>query len=132
MPLNGLVVKDAATSMTVVGGSDLTFSLDGIPILSGVHVSASAVADFRLRPHMGFKYMAPKKLADGTWTRERWFLVFTYPELIDGVIKDNVIRQEVHMQLGSALKLQMALISAQILGRVAAGSQNYLSTGALA
>lgn len=132
MPLNGLVVKHGVTSMTVVGGTDKTYTQDGLPVLNGIHVSDASTADFRLRPHIGFKYRPPKKLSDGSWTRERWTWTITIPELIDGVIQNTVRRGELEVPPGSTMKDNVNFIDAQISGKVATGAAGYLGTGSLA
>lgn len=132
MPLNGLVLKSGVTSMTVVGGTDKTFSIDGMPITNGVHVSDGSVADFRLRPHLSFKYRPPKKLSDGSWTRERWAWTITTPELIDGTIQNTVRRGELEVPPGSTKKDEVNFMDAQISGKVASGALGYIATGSLA
>lgn len=132
MPLNGLVIKHGVTSMTVVGGTDKTYTQDGMPIVNGIHVSDGSTADFRLRPHMSFKYRPPKKLSDGSWTRERWAWTITIPELIGDKIENTVRRGELEVPPGSTQKDNVNFLDAQISGKVASGASGFLATGSLA
>lgn len=132
MPLNGLVVKTGVTSMSVTGGTDKTYTLDGMPIQNGVHISDGSVADFRVRPHMSMKYRPPRKLSDGTWTRERWAWTITIPEEIGGVIVNTVRRGELEVPPGSTKKADVNFIDAQISAGTATGAAGFIATGSLA
>lgn len=81
MPLNGMVLKDGATGMTPVGGSDMTFTLDGTSVANGVHVSNAANSDFLTRENFTFKYRPPKQNADGSWTKAKFSIVYAEPSV---------------------------------------------------
>lgn len=130
MPLNGLVLKSGATSLSVTGGSDKTYTLDGITVLNGVHIS-DANADFRLRQGITAKYRPPRKLTNNTWSREKFSFVVNIPEEIAGVIENTTFRGELDVPPGSTKKLEALLSAGQIIG-VANGASGFISTGSLA
>lgn len=81
MSINGMNIADNATSIAVTGGSALAFYPDGQEVSNGVHVAATAVADFRVRPHVTFRNKNPQRKADGSFTNSTRTIVFTYPYL---------------------------------------------------
>lgn len=130
MPLNGLVLKSGATSLSVTGGSDKTYTLDGIAVLNGVHVSDNN-ADFRLRQGITAKYRPPRKLNTSAWSREKFSFVVNIPEEIAGVIENTTFRGELDVPPGSTKKLEALLSAGQIMG-VSNGASGFIATGSLA
>lgn len=66
--LIGLSIADAATSCAATGGTAQVFNPDGLEVKNGLHLAASAVADFRIRPHITFRNVQPKRLASGKFS----------------------------------------------------------------
>lgn len=108
MPVNGMVLKDAATGITVVGGSDMTFQSDGVAVANGVHVANMAQADFRLRENATVKYRPPKQNADLTWSKGKWSITYAEPSLdANGRVLYDVGRIEVELNPTSAASVGM-------------------------
>lgn len=81
MPINGLSIAHGATSLSVTGGTARAFTPDGQTVTNGVHVAASAVTDFRVRPHISFKNRNPVRRSDGTYSQGTRTFVYTEPYL---------------------------------------------------
>lgn len=83
MPLNGMILKDAATAITVTAGTDMTFTVDGQAVANGIHLSNAAQTDFRIRENMTIKYRPPVQNPDKTWKKGKWSISYTEPA-VDG------------------------------------------------
>lgn len=106
MPINGMILKDAATGITVVGGSDMTFTIDGLPVANGIHVSNAAQADFRLRENITVKYRPPVQNPDKTWKKAKWSISYTEPSVdANGVMTYDVGRIELELAPTSAVSV---------------------------
>lgn len=81
MPLKGMILKDGATGMTPVGGTDMTFTLDGTAVANGIHTSNAANADFLTRENFTFKYRPPKQNADGSWAKAKFSIIYAEPSV---------------------------------------------------
>lgn len=81
MPINGMTLLSGATN-NATGGTSKTFSVDGLQVKSGVHVSDLSVTDFRLRPGITFKSRMPAKRADGSWQKGKFSATLTIPKLL--------------------------------------------------
>lgn len=87
MPVNGLSIQTGATSLSVTGGTAQAFTPDGQTVTNGVHVAASAVADFRVRPHISFQNRNPVRKGDGSYTQGTRTFKLTVPYMdADGVV----------------------------------------------
>jgi hypothetical protein len=118
MPLNGAIVKSGATAMTPTGGSDKTFTSDGVVIPNGIHLANAGQTDFRIREHLAIRNRVPTLNGNGTWTRDRKAITFTAPKaLADGTYVNNVVRieREVHPESSAAEAKELCLIAAQLL-----------------
>lgn len=95
MSIDGMSVLNAATSMSVTGGTATTFEVDGTPVATGVRVSDTVETDLRLKKHFTFKRNAAKLQSNGTFSKEKRSVVLTIPaELADGSISYQVARVE--------------------------------------
>lgn len=93
MPINGLSISHGATSLSVTGGTARAFTPDGQTVTNGVHVAASSVSDFRVRPHISFKNRNPARRSDGTFTQGTRTFVSTQPylEAATGIVHYDTI-----------------------------------------
>lgn len=81
MGLNTMSIMDNPTSLSVTGGTAQAFTADGQSVNNGLHVAANAVTDFRIRPHISFRNVSPKKQANGKFTLGRTTRTITDPYL---------------------------------------------------
>lgn len=79
--LKGLSLADAATSCSVTGGTAQVFNADGLEVKNGLHLSATAVADFRVRPHLTFRNIHPKRLSNNRFSNGVRTIIVTDPYL---------------------------------------------------
>lgn len=79
MSINGLSILTAATSLSVTGGTAQVFTPDGQSVTNGIHVAASAVTDFRIRPHISFQNRNPVRKGDGSYTQGTRVVKLTVP-----------------------------------------------------
>lgn len=103
MPINGMILKDAATAIAVTGGTDMTFTVDGLPVANGTHVSNAAQADFRLRENATFKYRPPVQNPDKSWKKGKWSVSYSEPAVdANGTMTYDTGRLEVELAPTSA------------------------------
>jgi len=88
MTISALALVDGATSLSVTGGTAKQYGPDGQKVDTGIHVSDTTVADFRLKPHITFKNRNPQLMGNGTWQKGVRGVVMTYPYLCT----DNIVR----------------------------------------
>jgi hypothetical protein len=132
MPLNGAIVKKDATSLSVTGGTDQTFSPDGVQVSGGIHLADMAEADIRIRRQLTIKNKASALNADGTWSKDRRSITLVSPiTLTSGKTSFPLIRIEVesHPENTAAARLDLALMGAQFLSD--ADFASYLAGGNL-
>ena len=87
MGILSLSIMDNATSLSVTGGTAQAFGPDGQLVTNGVHVAATAVADFRVRPHVSFKNKTPLRKSDGSFGYGSRTMTVTEPYLhTDGLV----------------------------------------------
>lgn len=118
MPLNGAVVKSGATAMTPTGGTDKTFTTDGVTVPQGLHLANAAQTDFRIREHATVRNRVPVLLPTGKWTRDKKSVSITVPKVLsDGTYVNNVIRleREVHPESTAAEATELNMLMAQAL-----------------
>jgi hypothetical protein len=104
--------------MTPTGGSDKTFTNDGVVIPSGIHIANAGQADFRIREHVAIRNRNPSLNGNGAWSRDRKAITYTVPKLLaDGTYVNNVIRieREVHPESTAAEALDLNMVGAQLL-----------------
>lgn len=118
MPIQSAVVKRGATSASVVGGSDVTFTPDGQSVNGGVHTSDSSQTDFRIRQNMTIKNKLPTLLGDGTYSKDRKTVSIVAPKILaDGTTVFNLIRieREVHPESTAAEAFELNMLAAQVV-----------------
>lgn len=95
MPLNGLSISDASTSLSVTGGSAKAFTITSVPVPNGINVADFTETDFRLRRHITFRNRNPAKQPNGEFSKAKRSFNFTTPiAAADGSIKYIVDRWE--------------------------------------
>lgn len=118
MPIQSAVVKTGATGLTVVGGSDMSFSPDGVSVPNGIHVSVATDADFRTRRNATFKQKLPTLVNGNGYSKDKKTVVFVAPKILaDGTTVFNLIRieREVHPESSAAEALELNLVGGQLL-----------------
>lgn len=131
MSITNATLKESATSLTVVAGDDLVFTSDGEEVKSGVHTSAAAVTDFRIRPSITLQNRNPKLIA-GVFTKAKRTVKIVLPKILaDGSTVYNVRRVEAedHPECTVAEVDNLNFLTAQVLSQVA--YQSFLRTGNL-
>lgn len=118
MPLNGAIVKKDATGITVVAGTDQTFTNDGAEIVNGAHFVDVGVADFRIRRGLTCKVKQPTYSPTSGYSKDRKSITLTCPKILaDGTTVFNLIRieREVHPESTAAEAVDINRVAAQLL-----------------
>lgn len=132
MPANNLTLKTAATSLTVVAGTDQVYTETGVQVPGGVNVSNAAQVDFRVRENITFKSREPKKASDGTWSKAKRSVTLLLPMLLaSGDTVFNLVRMdmELHPETLAAEVLEARMLAGQILSTTSLA--NFFSSGSL-
>jgi hypothetical protein len=132
MGAQNVTLKKDATSIAVTGGTDLNFTPDGVSVSNGLHLSASSVVDFRVRPSVTLKTRNP--VFNGvTFSKGKRWLTITFPQILaDGTMAYNLRRIEIedHPELSASEALNQTYQAAQLL--FDSDLASFLSTGSLA
>lgn len=118
MALNNSVIKAAATSLSVTGGTDVTFKVNGQTVANGIQLHNEGQADFRIRENLTAKNRPPVAGKDGAYTKGKQQVTLVMPKLLaSGAITYNLFRGEleVHPETTAAEKLDLKLRGAQIM-----------------
>lgn len=118
MAIQNAVVKSGSTAMTPTGGSDVTFTPDGLSVANGIHVADAAQTDYRIRRNMTLKNKVPTLLADGSYSKDKKSVTLVAPKILaSGKTVFNLIRleREVHPESTAAEALDLCMIGAQLL-----------------
>lgn len=133
MSVQNAVVKSGSTAMTPTGGTDVTFTPDGLSVANGVHIADAAQADFRIRRNITLKNKVPTLLADGTYSKDKKSVTLVCPKILtSGKTVFNLIRieREVHPESTAAEALDLCMIGAQLLSDT--DFTSFWSSGSLA
>lgn len=133
MALNGAIIKTGVTAMTPTGGSDVTFTSDGVSVTNGIHVADATQADIRIRKNATFKNKPEQLGSDGVWTKARRTITIVVPKTLASTKSSfPLIRIEVetHPEQTAAEKLDLCMMGAQALSNAAIAS--FLASGNLA
>lgn len=107
MPLRGLTISDAATSLSVTGGTSKTFTESSVVVPGGVNVADFAEANFLLRRHITFRNRNPQKQSDGTFSKAKRSFVFTTPvDAGGGKIDYLVTRVETEIPVSASASIE--------------------------
>lgn len=118
MPINNSVIKASATSMSVTGGSDVTFKANGQTVANGIQLHNEGQADFRVREILTAKNRPPIAQSDGSYTKGKRQVTLVKPKLLaSGAVTYNLIRieEEIHPETTLAEMLDVKLCGAQLL-----------------
>lgn len=117
-----IVVKDSATSMSVVGGSDQTFSRDGRPVTNGLNYVDANDPDFFTRDTLALKSVGANVQSDGSYSRDKREVLLRDP-YADATHGNQVVNARVlidsHPGATAAQKLNARLRLAQLLADAA-------------
>lgn len=133
MPVDNAALMDGATGATITGGSSLTFTEDGVEIKNGKHVSASSVADFRLRPAIVVKNRNSVQDSEGNWSKQKRWMTYIQPRLLDtGLYGFELVRIEIetYPDISAADRVSLEVNGAQML--TDSDFSNFRSAGSLA
>lgn len=117
MPLqNGSIL--AGGTLTASGGSAVTYTPDGQTVPNGMHLINAAIADYRIRPNITFRYKIPVLDSMGVYSKDRKTGLLVMPKLLaSGKIVFPLIRfeREVHPEMTAAEILELNVQAAQFL-----------------
>lgn len=134
MPINSGIIKKDATGITVVGGTDQTFTSDGATVVNGIHVVDAAQADYRIRANASFTVKQPSYDANtGVYSKDKKKVILIQPKILaSGKTVFNLIRieREVHPESTAAEAVDLNRKGAQLLSD--ADFDNYWTAGSLA
>lgn len=87
-----------ASTVSVTGGTAQTFTPDGESVKNGIHLIDASVSDFRVRPSITVKYISPKLLSDGTYTKGKMSATYVVPYILEnGKTVFNLSRCEIEI-----------------------------------
>lgn len=133
MAVQNSTIKAGATSLTVTGGTDISYTPDGVVVEGGVHVANAAQSDFRIRENITLKNKQPALQPDGSYSKAKRSLVAVFPMIVaSGKTVFNLVRieLEVHPEASAAQSLNIQLQGAQMLSDTDFSS--FWSTGSIA
>lgn len=117
MGLKNMSINTGGT-LANTGGSAVVFADDGVTVPNGVHLTAPATADFRVRESATFRYKPPALQADGSYSRASMSVSITKPKLLaNGTYKNNTFRIEgdIHPESTPTEALDIRKLAAQTL-----------------
>lgn len=132
MSIIGGTVKTGTTSVSVAGGSDITFALTGQSVTNGLNVSVTEDSDYRTRRNATFKSRVPS-VTNGVYTKGKNEVVFVLPLLLDDgqtVFNSVRIALEAHPALTPANVVDLRYIAAQLIS--SSNFDSFWNLGALA
>lgn len=134
MGVQTLVVKAGASAMTPTGGSDKTFTPDGVTVANGIHLANAAQTDFRIRENITIKNKIPTlNAATSRYSKDRKSVTLVAPKILaSGEIVFNLIRieREVHPESTAIEALELCMLGAQLCSD--SDLANFWSAGSLA
>lgn len=131
MSLQNLSILSGATG-SFTGGTAQNFVPDGTPIVGGIHLVDTSVADFRLRPQMTIKTRNPKAV-NGGYTKDMREVLLVEPTLdSNGLVQFNYIRiqRSVHPEMVAANAAGLLVKGGQMC--IDADFTNFYLVGSLA
>jgi len=133
MPIKGAVLKSGASALTVTGGTNKTFTDDGISIANGVHVSNAAQTDFRVRENITVKVKQPTLSTSGEYSKDKKTITIVIPKILaNGKTTFNLIRieRETHPESTAAEAFELLMLACQTVS--ASDFLSFWSGGSLA
>lgn len=133
MSVQNAIVKSGASALTPTGGSDVTFTPDGVTVANGIHLIDAAQTDFRIRRNITLKNKLPNLASTGVYSKDKKTVTFVAPKILaDGSTVFNLIRieREVHPESTAAEALDLNMVAGQLLAD--ADFTNFWVSGSLA
>lgn len=124
----------AGSTIAASGGTALTLTPDGQPVVSGIHVSDASVADARIRPNATFKNKSASLIdpAKNSWSKGKRSTVYTRPKILAA---GNIIFPLLRIELEDHPEMTAAEVSAIVKEGLqlffAASTANFVATGSL-
>lgn len=113
-----ITIKTAATSMSVTGGSDQSFTKDGRQVTNGFNYVDNGDANFFTRDTLALKSVGSNAQGDGSYSREKRELLLRDP-YEDATYGNQVVNARVvidfHPTATSAQRLNARLRLGQLL-----------------
>lgn len=129
--LNGTIADGATVSAS--GGTQKTYTPDGLKVNNGVHTIDATVADARIRPSITCRSFPAAVNANGKWTDDRREITITRPKILaDGSQKFPAIfmKMKVHPENTQAEIDALCNMAAQAL--IDADYASFWRSGSLA
>lgn len=118
MPISGATIKSGSTAVTMTGGSDVTYTPNGVSVPGGIQVANAAEADYRIRAFVTCKNKPPSLNNLGKYSKDKKSVTFCKPKILaDGSTVFNLIRieREVHPESTAAEALDLLMVGAQVV-----------------
>lgn len=119
-------------TVTTSGGTATPYAPDGVEVKNGVHLIDFSVTDFRVRPSIVARYVAPRLQNDGSYSKGKMSLAETVPQILEsGKTVFNVVRTEIeiHPEAASSVLAEMRTKGAQLL--TVASTDDFWTAGSL-
>jgi len=81
MPLQNGTIADGGT-ISVAGGTVKTFSVDGQPVVNGIHLQDASITDYRTRPNVTAKNKLATLAQDGTYGKGKRSMTIVLPKVL--------------------------------------------------
>lgn len=117
MGIQSVSLMNSATSLSVTGGTAVSYTPDGLQIVNGIHIADAAEADFRIRKNITFKNRLPQQMSDGLWSKEKRSITVAAPVLLaSGLVVYQIGRLEfeLHPEATAASKLNLRYLTCQM------------------
>jgi len=133
MGATAVTLKKDATGFTVTGGTDLLYTPDGVQVPGGLHLAASYVTSFAVRPNITLRTKNPVLDSTGVYSKgKRWINVVIPKTLASGKTVFNLVRieTEIHPESTAAETADLINQAAQTL--FDSDLSSFIATGSLA
>lgn len=95
MSIQSNTLKDANTGFTVVGGTDVSFSIDGQAVPNGINTIDIAATDNRLRRSIALRAKPHMQQPDNSFSKQKRWVTLRVPMLeADGTLVVDTFRYE--------------------------------------
>lgn len=129
--LNGMVIKEGATT-ALTGGTDLTFTLTGEQLASGVVLANLAETDFFAREKCYVTSRVPALQGDGEYSKQKTSMRIVRPQVLaSGKTVYNLVRVETEIHPEAPAGTAANLRSLGIAALADAEANNFWEAGSL-
>lgn len=119
MSIQDMSIQQNATGVTILGGTAIALSSDGVEVKNGIHMADMSQADFTIRTNVTFRTRNPVRQPNGSYSKAKRFITVVVPKDVDGAgdISYNLVRIEVetHPKSTVAELTNLHLLGAQML-----------------